>query len=81
MNIQFECFGVLQRLCSDQPITISVPSGSTVDDALDLLAERFPEASDALERVACAVGDQILPRRSLLEGDTTVALLPPVAGG
>jgi molybdopterin converting factor small subunit len=81
MNIQFECFGILQRLCSDQPITLTVPPGSTLDDALDQLAERFPEASEALERVACAVGDQILPRRSLLEGDTTVALLPPVAGG
>lgn len=81
MNIQFEFFGVLQRLCSDQPVPLTLAPGTTLDDALDQLAGRFPDASAELERVACAVGDQIVPRRAALEDGMVVALLPPVAGG
>ncbi|WP_320076712.1 MoaD/ThiS family protein [Acinetobacter haemolyticus] len=35
----------------------------------------------ALEKCACAIGEDIVPRQSILKEDTQLVLLSPVAGG
>jgi molybdopterin synthase sulfur carrier subunit len=41
----------------------------------------YPEAKTLIERCACAVGEDIIPRHFVIEHAMTLVLLSPVAGG
>lgn len=81
MQITFAFYGGLTKRCQDQPLTLALPDGTTLGDAVAELGNRFPDAWEALERAALAVDDQIVSRRTVAEDGMTIALLPPVAGG
>lgn len=80
MNISVECYGVLRELCGAQ-LDVSLPSGSKVEDLLRELAMQFPATFDHLPGLACAQGDELVPRNFELKDADRVALLPPVSGG
>ena len=48
---------------------------------LQYVTRTYPDASSMLDRCACAVGEDIIPRQTLLSCNTTLVLLAPVAGG
>jgi hypothetical protein len=52
-----------------------------ISDVLDYVVRAYPHAGNMLERCACAMGEDIIPRQTLLTSDSTVVLLSPVAGG
>ncbi|NGY03399.1 MoaD/ThiS family protein [Solimonas terrae] len=81
LTLTFEFHGQLLRLggASEQRLPMSAPL--TLDAALQALAELRPELAPVLARCACAIGDRLILRRELLQADTRIALLPPVAGG
>lgn len=80
-TITFEFYGRLERLAQQGAFSLEIVTPSTVEDALRLLASNKPDLTESLERCACAIGDTLISRSHILEGDATLALLPPVAGG
>ena len=80
-TITFEFYGRLERLAQQSAFALEIVTPSNVEDALKLLASNKPDLSENLERCACAIGDALISRSHILEGDATLALLPPVAGG
>lgn len=81
MNIQFEMFGMLRRLAGSESISLDGGEGITVAEALILLAQARPELRAELDRCAVASGDTLIARRDVVAPGSTLALLPPVAGG
>ena len=80
INIRFECFGAVERqLPAD--LMVQFESSLSIADALDYVIRAYPEAGKMLNQCACAIGEDIVSRQTLLSTDTTVVLLSPVAGG
>lgn len=80
IEIKIECFGAIERLLPAN-LSLQSKSGMTISDVLDDLIRSYPEAESLLDRCACAIGEDIIPRQTLLESDSIVVLLSPVAGG
>lgn len=80
-SVAFEFYGVLRRLAGSSTWRMTIAAGSTVADALALLARHQPALAPELPRCACAVGDAIVPRTRVLSAGEHMALLPPVSGG
>lgn len=82
IEVTFTFYGSLQRHFSEGAVSITVPSATaTIGEALSQLGTQHPSAWDALQRAACAIGDQIVLRQSPVQHGMSIALLPPVAGG
>lgn len=81
MQVKIELNGVLCRLAGAQNLTIELNDSATVADAMAVIEERLPNAVDRLEVTAIAIGDSLVHRGTVLEGDETLVLIPPVSGG
>ena len=81
MQITVELNGVLCRLAGAQSLTIELKDSATVADAMDAVEKQLPNAADRLEVTAVAIGDSLVHRGTVLEGDETLVLIPPVSGG
>lgn len=81
MQITVELNGVLCRLAGTQNLTIELNDPATVADAMDAVEKQLPNAADRLEVTAIAIGDSLVHRNTVLEGDETLVLIPPVSGG
>mgnify|MGYP006382326145 FL=1 len=80
IKIKIEAFGAVERQLP-QNLEIICSPNSTVSDILDRVTQQYPAASTMIERCACAIGEDIIPRQSKLNSDSTLVLLSPVAGG
>lgn len=81
MQVSVECCGVSVRLAGATTLSLTLPEAATVRDLFALLSERSSEWAELLARCACARGDAIVPRGTVLADGDELALLPPVAGG
>lgn len=80
-QITFEFYGRLGKLANQPELSLPTATPIVLEQALKQLAELKPDLSENLERCACAIGDELVSRSLLLQANTRVALLPPVAGG
>jgi molybdopterin converting factor small subunit len=81
VRITVECYGASQRWCGAELLSLDLVEAARVTDALDQLAERYPDFASRRETVAVAIGDEIVAAsRALAEGER-IALIPPVSGG
>lgn len=76
-----ELYGVLQQAAQAKALELPSQPGETVAAFLARLAQAVPLLAPHLERCACAVGDELIPRGETLPAYATVAVLPPVSGG
>lgn len=81
MKVSFQLHGVLTRLAGSEALNVECPHHATVGSALDVLADQQPALSAELNRTACAIGETLVSRETILQGDTDIALIPPVSGG
>jgi molybdopterin converting factor small subunit len=81
MRITVECYGASQRWCGAELISLDLSDTPTVSDALEHLAECYPELAARRETLAVAIGDEIVPPSRPLAEDERLALIPPVSGG
>ncbi|MGH8455421.1 MAG: MoaD/ThiS family protein [Stenotrophobium sp.] len=81
MDITVELHGVLCRLAGADEIKLELAETSTVADALAALEQRVPMLAERLPVTACAVGEEIVGRRHVLEEGVRLVLIPPVSGG
>lgn len=81
-TVTFELLAAIERQAGCRYVDVQVGSElNTVGDALQVLQEKYPQLSAAIERCACAVGDAIVHRQTLLPVGGAIVLLPPVSGG
>jgi molybdopterin converting factor small subunit len=81
MRITVECHGASQRWCGAERVSLDLGEPASVGDALQRLAERYPELAARRGTLALAVGDEIVTAERPLAEDERLALIPPVSGG
>lgn len=81
VQVSVECCGVASRIAGAERLAVVLPEAATVRQLFELLGERSAEMAELLSRCACARGDAIVPRGTVLTEGDELALLPPVAGG
>ena len=80
IQIKIEAYGAIERqLPSD--LILQCASSSRIADVLAQVELLYPHTQKMLERCACAIGEDIVSRQTLLNHDTTLVMLSPVAGG
>ncbi|WP_180116939.1 MULTISPECIES: MoaD/ThiS family protein [unclassified Acinetobacter] len=80
ITIKIESFGAIERLLPAN-LSLTCLAQQSIAEVLQQVANQFPESFSMLERCACAIGEDIVPRQTALMQDSTVVLLSPVAGG
>ncbi|WP_180170547.1 MoaD/ThiS family protein [Acinetobacter sp. YH12027] len=80
ITIKIESFGAIERLLPEN-LSLTCLAQQSIAEVLQQVTDQFPESFSMLERCACAMGEDIVPRQTALMQDSTVVLLSPVAGG
>ncbi len=80
IKIKIEAFGAVERQLPEN-LEMTCSQYSTVAQVLAQVGQDYPAAFDMIERCACAIGEDIIPRQTQLSIDSRLVLLSPVAGG
>ena len=80
IHIKIEAFGAIERQIPAD-LNLQCESEIHVSEVLNQLLSLYPDIQPMLERCACAIGEDIIPRQTILSRDCTLVLLSPVAGG
>ena len=80
LNVTIEGYGAIQRKIPSQ-IVLNYSDTVLVSDVLNDITHQYPDATQAMERCACAIGVDIISRQTYLSQNCTLVLLSPVAGG
>ena len=80
IQVKIEAFGAIQRLLPED-LCLQCEAENTVADVLENIVQAYPEAYSLLERCACAMGEDMMSRATVLAEDAVIVLLSPVAGG
>lgn len=80
MKITLLLFASLRDRLQTHRLDLDLPGG-TVQDALDQLGARYPQARDLLARIHTAVNEEYREKDAPLREGDVLALIPPVSGG
>lgn len=80
IHIKIEAFGAIERQIPAD-LNLQCESEIQVSEVLNQLLSLYPDIQPMLERCACAIGEDIISRQNILNRDSTLVLLSPVAGG
>lgn len=80
IRVKIEAFGAIERQLPPN-LTLQCEPDSSVAAVLKYVVAQHPAVHGLLERCACAMGEDIVPRQTILRRDCTLVLLSPVAGG
>ena len=80
IHIKIEAFGAIERQIPTD-LNLQCESEIQVSEVLNQLLSLYPDIQPMLERCACAIGEDIISRQNVLNRDSTLVLLSPVAGG
>jgi hypothetical protein len=72
--VKIEAFGAIERQLPPNLMLQCEPDSSVTVVLKDLVAQD-PAVHTLLERCACAVGEDIIPRQTILSRDSTLVLL------
>ena len=80
IHIKIEAFGAIERQIPAD-LNLQCESEIQVSAVLNQLLSIYPDIQPMLERCACAIGEDIISSQTVLNRDSTLVLLSPVAGG
>jgi hypothetical protein len=88
LNVSFDLFGVLRQIAAQKRVTLDVPDGATVGEAVDRLVDgagnglrKFLIAPDGTYTAFFAVGGKRLAAAEHLSPDDVVKVLLASGGG
>ena len=81
MECRVLLFAQLVEAAGEKELTLELPEGASVADAMDALCDRYSAVAALRDRIAVAVNESYAPAGSLLDEGCTIALIPPVSGG
>lgn len=62
-------------------LSIELPDGATVDDAMAKLCEQYPSINAMRSSLAIAVNARYAKSSDIIPDGATIAVIPPVSGG
>ena len=80
IDIKIEAFGAIERLLPKE-LAFEFAENQTIEEVLSHIVMLYPEATKAMDKCACAIGEDIVIRQTPLDQSCTLVLLSPVAGG
>ncbi|WP_087545742.1 MoaD/ThiS family protein [Acinetobacter sp. WCHA29] len=80
IEIIIEAFGAIERLLPKE-LAFEFAENQTIEEVLSHIVMLYPEATKAMDKCACAIGEDIVIRQTPLDQSCTLVLLSPVAGG
>jgi molybdopterin synthase catalytic subunit len=81
MNLTVLFFAQARERAGAPSVTLELPEGSRVSDALEALARAHPGLAPLWPHLAVAVNGRIAGPDAALPPGAELALLPPVSGG
>ncbi|MGQ9492218.1 MAG: molybdopterin converting factor subunit 1 [Anaerolineae bacterium] len=81
MKVQVKFFAAMREAMGRTEVELDLPSGATVQQLVNVIAERYPLLNSYLDVMLIAVNRKYAhPHTELHPGDE-VAFVPPVGGG
>jgi molybdopterin converting factor subunit 1 len=81
MRVTVRLFAVLRDRAGASEVTLDLGESPSAGDVTAVVADRFPQLRELLQKTAVAVNQvYATPQTPLGEGDE-IALIPPVSGG
>jgi molybdopterin synthase sulfur carrier subunit len=80
-TVNVRMFAGLKDLVGSRDIDMTLPTGATVGDLRQQLADAYPIVRPFLPTLVCAVDEEYVPSDHVLRDGDLVALIPPVSGG
>jgi len=81
-EITLRYFAQFQEITGHQQEKITIEGPTQLNELLDLLAKKYPEAKDNLDHTAISVNlETVNPDETTVEPGDEIALLPPFGGG
>ena len=81
MYIKLIFYAVLEETISAEPLVLEVKKGSTAEQVIDLLSQKYPQAAAILRSTRLAHEDEYVGKQSVLTDGEEYCLIPPVSGG
>ncbi len=81
MRCEVLLFAQLAEAIGSDRLTVELPEGATVAEALALLSKDHETIAATANAIAVAVNEQYCPAAQVLSDGDTMALIPPVSGG
>jgi molybdopterin synthase catalytic subunit len=81
VKITVQFFSFLRQRAGQNELTLNLPDGSTVADALAQLHEKFPQLEDAEKTMLMAIGVEFATRSNQLHDGDVLSLMPSLQGG
>ncbi len=81
INVRVKFFAAARESLGTGEIGLTIPTGSTVSDLLNLLTEKYPPLRAYSRFVSVAVNRAYVGMQTELRDGDEVACLPPVGGG
>jgi molybdopterin converting factor subunit 1 len=81
MTITVKLFAILREKAGTAEISLELPNGARVEQAIATLLDRKPDLATWVSRAAFAVNMTRVSGTTILNDKDELALLPPVSGG
>ena len=81
MIVTLRFFAQVRERAGCSSMTLELPEGSRVSDAMAVVERRFPGLAALRPHLAVAVDQRLAAGDAVLTGGVEIALLPPVSGG
>ncbi len=82
MNVQIHLFAGLAETIGSRLLTLELPAPDmTIEQLKQLIAERYPDAAEAVRQAFAAVNHEYAAGDRLIRERDEIALIPPVSGG
>lgn len=81
MNVRVRFFAAMREAMGIAELVLELPSGTTVQELTDLIAERYPVLRHALNAALIAVNRRYALPQTELQDKDEVVFVPPVGGG
>ena len=80
-KIKVKLFAILRERVGESEITITVPSGITVNQLNNEILKKYPQLKSFSNKFVTSVNCKVTTGDTVITSRDEVALLPPVSGG
>ena len=80
-KIKVKLFAILRERVGESEITITVPSGITVNHLNNEILKKYPQLKSFSNKFVTSVNCKVTTGDTVITSKDQVALLPPVSGG
>ena len=80
-KIKVKLFAILRERVGESEITISVPTGITVDYLNSEILKKYPQLKSFNNKFVTSVNWKVTTGDTIISSKDEIALLPPVSGG